>query len=151
MSTPTRRTVATGAAWAVPVIAVGAAAPLASASPRDCVPDFTIIPGDSFKCCDSGPDKNMKVTFLVTDVNGCIASGGGSLFVSRLALGNGQAEATVNRTVEDGGIVTAFLLDIQSCGEKIDVFFQIGNRDPQKITLSSTNIPSGNDTGECAA
>jgi hypothetical protein len=33
MSTPTRRQVATGAAWAVPVLAVGAAAPAMAASP----------------------------------------------------------------------------------------------------------------------
>ena len=36
MSTITRRQVATGAAWAVPVIAVGAAAPAMAARPRDC-------------------------------------------------------------------------------------------------------------------
>ena len=36
MSMITRRQVATGAAWAVPVIAVGAAAPAMAASPADC-------------------------------------------------------------------------------------------------------------------
>ena len=36
MSTITRRQVAAGAAWAVPVIAVGAAAPALAASPGDC-------------------------------------------------------------------------------------------------------------------
>lgn len=150
MSTPTRRTIAVGAAWAVPVIAVGAAVPAMAASPL-CVPNITIVPSGSFKCCDGGKDKNMKVTLLVTDANGCLASGGGSALFTRLALGNGQAEAEINRTVSDGGLITVFLKDIQSCGEKIDVFFQIGNRDPQSVTLSSDNIPSGNDTGDCVA
>ena len=36
MSAITRRQVATGAAWALPVIAVGAAAPAKAASPSDC-------------------------------------------------------------------------------------------------------------------
>ncbi len=40
---PSRRTIAKGAAWAVPVIAVGAAAPHASASPLDCVPDLHLL------------------------------------------------------------------------------------------------------------
>lgn len=149
--TTTRRTVAQGAAWAVPVIAIGAATPAMAASPLDCVPNFTIIPGDSFKCCDGGPDKNMKVAFQITDVNGCIASGGGALLVSRLALGNGQAFVDLNVTVEDGGVVIGFLREIQSCTDKIKVTFQIGTRDPQTVTLSSDNIPSGNDTGDCVA
>ena len=42
-----RRTIATGAAWAVPVIAVGAAAPLSSASPPPIV--ITPLPGASCK------------------------------------------------------------------------------------------------------
>ncbi len=42
---PSRRTVASGAAWAVPVIAVGAAAPAMAASPPDCVPVFTVDDG----------------------------------------------------------------------------------------------------------
>ena len=41
-----RRTIATGAAWAVPVIAVGAAAPLAAASGGVII---TPLPGDSCK------------------------------------------------------------------------------------------------------
>ena len=42
-----RRTIATGAAWAVPVIAVGAAAPLSSASPPPVI--ITPLPGNSCK------------------------------------------------------------------------------------------------------
>lgn len=42
-----RRTIATGAAWAVPVIAVGAAAPLSSASPPPII--ITPLPGSSCK------------------------------------------------------------------------------------------------------
>jgi len=151
MSEPTRttrRTIAKGLAWSVPVIAVAAPVPAYAASGQ-CVPNFTIIPGDSFKCCDGGPDKNMKVAFQITDLNGCIASGGGAVFVSRLTLGNGQAFVDLNVTVEDGGVVIGFLREIQSCAEKIVVSFQIGDRDPQTVTLSSTNIPSGNDTGDC--
>ena len=48
---PSRRTIATGAAWAVPVIAVGAAAPAMAASPN-CVPEFSVVPEESFKCCN---------------------------------------------------------------------------------------------------
>jgi len=147
--TTTRRTIARGAAWSVPVIAAAVASPAYAASGQ-CEPDFQIIPGESFKCCDGGPDKNMKVTFRITDVNDCIASGGGNLFVSKLELGNGQAFVDVNVTVTSGGIVTAFFDSIQSCAEKIVVFYQIGTAAAQEFTLSSTNIPSGNDTGDCA-
>jgi len=145
-----RRTIARGVAWSVPVIAMAAATPAYAAS-GTCEPEFEIIPGESFKCCDGGPDKNMKVTFRVTDVNQCIENNGGNLFVSSLALGNGQAFVNVNVTVADGGIVTAFFESIQSCAEKIVVNYQIGDRDPQKFTLSSNNIPSGNDTGQCGS
>jgi hypothetical protein len=45
---PSRRTIAAGAAWAVPVVVVGAAAPFAAASPNN-PPTFELDPGASCK------------------------------------------------------------------------------------------------------
>lgn len=148
--TTSRRAIATGAAWAIPVIAIGAAAPAMAAS-GECVPTFEIVPEQSFKCCDGGPKKNIKCTLLVTDTNGCVAAGGGTVTVHSMALGNGQSQTAVNETVVSGGTVTAFLKDIQSCTANLIVTFSIGTGDPQSVVLKSDNIPSGNDTGDCVA
>lgn len=45
--TPTRRTIAKGAAWTVPVVVSAAAAPMAAASPTTCATCLTAIGGDA--------------------------------------------------------------------------------------------------------
>ena len=149
---PSRRTIATGAAWAVPVIAVGAAAPAMASSPNECVPEFTIVPEESFKCCDGGSKKNMKVTFTVTDTSGCVGENGGTVTVYTVALGTGLGTSiTVNETVVSGGQVTVFFNEIQSCPANLIVTYSVGTGGTQEAVLKSDNIPSGNDTGDCVA
>jgi hypothetical protein len=146
-----RRTIATGAAWAVPVIAVGAAAPSMAASPG-CVPTFVIVPSESFKCCNAGDLKNLKVTFKVTDPSGCIAAGGEStVTILKVGLGNGKSPQTVNQVVAVGSTFTVFFKDVQSCPHFIDVTYQIGTGLAVVASVSADNIPQGNTTGECSA
>ena len=73
-----RRTVATGAAWAVPVLAVGAAAPLAAAS--DC-PALTLVNGSYVNGSGVIP---MLATFIASSagpwcVTSLSATGGGNV------------------------------------------------------------------------
>ncbi len=151
---PSRRTIATGAAWAVPVIAVGAAAPLASASVTPCVPEFETQAG-SFKCCN-GPVKNMKLVIKVTDVNDCISSTS-SICVTDVTLANGQDNGTVvfvpgggsSVCVVEGGTFTVYLLDTDSCTVNLLVHFSVDGGPTQVTPVKSGNIPSGNSDGDC--
>lgn len=148
---PSRRTIATGAAWAVPVIAVGAAAPAMASSPNECFPEFTVQPG-SFKCCN-GRVKNMKLVVQVTDVNGCLEAGSDTICVSDVSLGNNQDIGEVvfegSQCVTEGGTFTVFLLDTDSCTVNLLVTFSINGGDAQVAELKSDNIPSGNSDGDC--
>lgn len=98
MSTPTRRTIAQGAAWAVPVIAVGAAVPMSAAS----VPPITVeldadlsckFPGKSDDCFPYGYrlafriNSNVDITLAISQVSApggtkvTILDGGGTVSV----------------------------------------------------------------------
>ena len=160
---PSRRTIATGAAWAVPVIAVGAAAPHAAASNNVCTPVFEIVPEDSFKCCNGGNVKNMKVTITVTDVNNCVAAGQ-SICIVDVTLGNGQDNGTLvfvpggkdSICVAENATFTVYLQDTDSCTVNLLVSYQIGGTGPVLTTpLQSTNVPGGNlsngTAGACVA
>jgi hypothetical protein len=86
---PSRRTVATGVAWAVPVLAVGAAAPLAAAS---VCPDLTLVNGTYVN--GSGV-VGMRATF--------ISSGAGPWCVTGLsATGGNNANNPVTLTYSGG-------------------------------------------------
>ena len=70
-NTISRRTLAKGAAWSVPVVAVAAAAPAASASPADCITSGTLtnsasgIPANpNYKCVQTDIDGNPTGTDL---------------------------------------------------------------------------------------
>lgn len=149
---PSRRTVATGAAWAVPVIAVGASAPAMAASPNQCVPEFSVVPEGSFKCCNTST-KNMKLRVLVTDVSQCLESDA-AVCIEDVSV------ATPNDTIGDvvfqggqctteGGIITIFLLDVSNCSVNLLVTFSVDDGPSQVAALKSGNIPSGNTTGDC--
>jgi hypothetical protein len=60
MTLHTRRTIATGAAWAVPLIAIGAAAPAASASTS---PPPVIVQVDGLGCKEPGRSVNRDFPF----------------------------------------------------------------------------------------
>ncbi len=72
---PSRRTIASGAAWAVPVIAVGAAAPVASASGN--VPPPPPVINFAGACANTGAtqkgcggDKTLQVPLTITNDTG---------------------------------------------------------------------------------
>lgn len=148
-----RRTIASGAAWAVPVIAVGAAAPHASASGTPCVPSFIVDIDKSFKCCDGGRLKNMKLVIDIVDENNCLATGT-AICITDIRLGNGQPIGTLSPTPPICGAVdgevTVYLLNVQSCTVNLDVYYTVaGDGTVRKTALKSGNIPSGNSDAAC--
>lgn len=152
---PSRRTIATGAAWAVPVIAVGASAPLAAAS-QNCVPDFQVDLEGSFKCCDGSTVdvnglKNMKLRLRVVDVNNCLTSGD-SVCVTDVALANGQPIGDIvfegGQCTTEGGYITVYLLDVKSCTVNLLISFSVGIN-TGTVAIKSGNISSGNVAGDC--
>ena len=149
---PSRRTIATGAAWAVPVIAVGASAPAFASSPNECVPEFTVVPELSLKCCN-GQVKNMKIVVSVTDPNQCVgASESVCILDASVATPNDTIGDVVIQgsgcTTEDGEI-TIFLLDVSNCTVNLILTYRVGDGPTQTVPLKSGNIPSGNTDGEC--
>ncbi|WP_146202588.1 hypothetical protein [Branchiibius hedensis] len=64
-NTISRRTLAKGAAWSVPVVAVAAAAPTASASPADCITSGTLQSSASVP-----PSTSPNYTCVQTDIDG---------------------------------------------------------------------------------
>jgi hypothetical protein len=150
---PSRRTIASGAAWAVPVIAVGAAAPFAAASPPPCVPEFQIVPDQSFKCCNAGKVKNMKLTVKVTDVSNCI-SAGSEICIVDVKIDAGGAKEIGSIVFEPGGDsicvaentnFTVYLLDTDTCTVNLLVGYQIGGTGPVRYTpIKSDNVAGGN-------
>ncbi len=148
---PSRRTVASGAAWAVPVIAVGAAAPAMAASPPTCVPTFTVADG-SFKCCN-GKVKNMKVVLKVTDANNCIDDGKDAVCITDVQLGNGQDRGKLvfeggKNCTTVGGTITVYLLGTDSCTANLIITYTVGGGAPQVIEVKSSSI-RGNDDDAC--
>ncbi len=149
---PSRRTIAKGAAWAVPVIAIGAAAPAMAGSGNTCVPQFSLAPG-SFKCCNTSV-KNMKLVIKVTDVSGCLVDGVSSVCIDDIQLANRQSRGRLvfeggNQCTTDGNTITAYLLGTHSCTVNLVVFYSIDGGTEQIAELQSENIPSGNTAGDC--
>ena len=146
-----RRTIATGAAWAVPVIAVGAAAPAMAASPPTCVPQFTTAQG-SFKCCN-GTVKNMKLVIKVTDANNCLDDNSASVCINDIQLGNGQDRGQLvfegSHCAAVNGTITVYLLGTHSCTVNLLVTYTLNGGSAQVATLQSDNIPSGNTDQAC--
>jgi len=110
---PSRRTIAGGAAWAVPVIAVGAAAPLAAASTNE--PTFELnanasckYPGNSFRNFPHGYNLAFTVNAPVD----------GLLCITSIAVPNGTADVLEVRP-EDGGEITCTTIP---AGDSLVVF-----------------------------
>jgi hypothetical protein len=145
-----RRTIAKGAAWSVPVVAVGAAAPFAAASPTNCVPEFQVNPNGSFKCCN-GSIKNMKLRIDLVDANNCLNPTdqvcvldvqlankqpiGAVVFVP----GGGQACVTEGSSTFD-----VYLLNTQSCTVNLVIIYSVNGGPSQVVALKSDNLPGGN-------
>jgi hypothetical protein len=150
---PSRRTIATGAAWAVPVIAVGAAAPLAAASPT-CVPEFTVVPEESFKCCNTAI-KNMKLVVEVTDVSQCLDVDAVVCIQSvtpstpNVTIGQTVFEPLGDRCTTEGGTFTVYLLNVSNCTVNLTITFSVDGGAAQTAQLKSGNIPNGNTIGDC--
>ena len=148
---PTRRTVASGAAWAVPVIAVGAAAPAMASSPPDCVPTFTAQKG-SIKCC-KGKTKSMKIIIKVTDTKGCVDKPTDSICIQSVVPDTGKY--TIGKTTfspksgctQVGGTVTVYLYDVSNCTVNLLVNFTVNGGPIQTTPLKSSNISDSD--GEC--
>lgn len=122
-----------------------------SASPV-CVPTFVIVPGMSFKCCNNGDKKNLKVTFKVTDPSGCIAGEDQeTVTILSVALGNGKSPQDINKVVTVNDTFTVYFKDVQSCPHYIDVTYQIGTDAAATTSVPADNIPQGNTTNECGS
>ena len=87
MSSVTRRTVAKGAAWAVPVVTVGAAAPAMAAS--QCTPDVQIVTEGSYECCGSEP-LDMQLVLQFTDSDTCTVPARTRWCIDQIQLGTGH-------------------------------------------------------------
>ena len=149
---PSRRTIASGAAWAVPVIAVGAAAPAMAASPPPCVPEFTVVPEESFKCCNTAI-KNMKLVIQITDKQNCLDSDASVCIVD---VTPSTPNVTIGRTVIEGdectaenGTVTVYLLNVSNCTVNLTISYTVDGGAVQTTALKSGNIPNGNTRGDC--
>jgi hypothetical protein len=157
--TPTvrRRTIAQGAAWAVPVITVGAAAPAMAASPpnEECQPVLTVQPG-SYKCCNTAT-KNMKVVLMITDANNCGIPAELPINILDVLLANGQDPGTLVWADSEGNILdgppsvvlgdtfTVYLQGTHSC----TVNLLVQTEQYGLVAVQSDNIPGGNTAGDC--
>ena len=149
MANITRRQVAKGAAWAAPVIVIGAAAPLATASPEPC--QFTVLPG-SFKCCADGPNKTMYLNLQLGTIGDC--GGVQTVCIADVLLSNGQPIGfkTVDGVdlasspvcVTPGVPFVVLLQDVKSCAADLLFVDTEGN----SRIVKSGNIPGGDET-EC--
>jgi len=132
---PTRRTIAQGAAWTVPVIAIGAAVPAMAASPPDI--EFELDPLQSCKypgqsCGDF--EFGYRLVFRVRSTLALI------LFISAFTAPNGDNVTVLNVDGEpgpDGGII--------SNNDERDVAVVIGSENSANGTATITLTT---DTGE---
>lgn len=98
-SSVSRRTIAKGAAWSVPVVAIGAAAPLATASPTDCPSGATLV---SASATGSGSNKTWTVTVTFTGLDiGTSYSASISVTDSKGTGGSGFTEFTATDTTQN--------------------------------------------------
>jgi hypothetical protein len=154
---PTRRRIVQGAAWAVPVIAVGAPVPALAASPpnEECQPDLSVQPG-SFKCCNTAT-KNMKVVLKITDANGCGIPAEVPLNILDVILANGQDRGTLTWADSEGNVLPGppsvvlgdtfiiYLGDTDSC--TVNLLVEVEGYG--FVPITSDNIPGGNTAGDC--
>ncbi len=147
---PSRRALAKGAAWSVPVIAATAVAPLASASV--CVPDFEVDLTNSSKCCN-GRVKNMKVALRIVDKNNCLSATSQVCITGVALANNGTIGSTVYQPSACGtenGTIVVFLLNASNCTVNLLVSYSVGGvAGAAPVPIQSGNIPSGNTDGAC--
>jgi len=93
---PTRRTIARGAAWAVPVVAVSAAAPAFASSPSNCVPIFSFSSG-SCKCPGQSSNQHWGyyLGICAEDANNCVPDPEGTNTIWIYAVQNNSGKALI--------------------------------------------------------
>ena len=147
MSSVTRRTVAKGAAWAVPVVAIGAAAPALAAS--QCTPDVQIVPEGSYTCC-TGQPKDMQLVLQFTDSDTCTVPGRTRWCIDQIQLGTGGNPIVwvgeFCGEVNGLPIGPITICDTPDCTVNLIArVYPEGTKDYQLVAIKSDNIPSGRD------
>ena len=122
-----------------------------AASPG-CVPEFTVVPEESFKCCNTAI-KNMKLVIEISDKQNCLES---DAVVCITDVTPSTPNVTIGQTIFEGskctaenGTVTVYLLNVSNCTVNLTVSYSIDGGDVQTTALKSGNIPNGNSRGDC--
>ncbi len=92
-----------------------------AASPNECVPEFEVLPEDSFKCCNTAI-KNMKLVVQVNDISQCLEV---DSTVCILGVTPATPNVTIGQTVFEGGpagrcttegdTFAVYLLNVSNC------------------------------------
>ncbi len=145
MANVSRRTVAKGVAWSVPVVAVGAATPARAASL--CIPEVEIVVEGSYKCC-TGQPKAMQLVLQFTA--SCTLPPGSRWCLDQVQLGTDHNP--VVWTGEFCGEVNGLpigpltICDTPQCTVNLIArIYPEGTTDYQLVAIMSSNIPPGQD------
>jgi hypothetical protein len=147
MTQISRRTIAKGAAWSVPVVAVGAATPAMAAS--GCIPDVQIVMEGSYKCC-SGQPKDMQLVLQFADSDTCTVPAGTRWCIDQIQLGTDHNPIVWTGEfcgeVNGPPIGPVNICDTPNCTVNLIArIYPEGTTDYQLVAIKSDNIPSGQD------
>jgi hypothetical protein len=125
-----------------------------AASPNECVPEFEVVPEESFKCCNTAI-KNMKLVVQVNDINECLEVDSTVCILSitpstpNVTIGQTVFEPLGDRCTTEGGTFTVYLLNVSNCTVNLQITFSVDGGPAQVTELKSGNIPNGNTAGDC--
>ena len=123
-----------------------------AASPPPCVPEFTVVPELSFKCCNTAT-KNMKLVIKITDKQNCLDSDAPVCIVgvtpSTPNVTIGEVVFEGDKCTAENGTVTVYLLDVSNCTVNLTISYTVEGGPVLTTALKSGNIPTGNTTGDC--
>ena len=123
-------------------------------SPNECVPEFEVVPEESFKCCNTAI-KNMKLVVQVNDISQCLEVDSVVCIQSvtpatpNVTIGQTVFEPLGDRCTTEGGTFTVYLLNVSNCTVNLLITFTVDGGDAQVAALKSGNIPNGNTIGDC--
>jgi hypothetical protein len=136
-----RRTVARGAAWATPVLAVGAATPAMAAS--GCVPEVTILE-DSFKCCSGDSLKTIRLRLSFDNPNACAGPGDTVCVIGvTIETAGGQDFPFTDKCGPPGTEVTLTISGITSCPANLLITYTVNDGPPVVGSVDLGNISGG--------